>query len=524
MPENILEIRGLNKYFGPVKVLNNVDITIKRGEIHGLVGANGSGKSTLLNILFGNSVIKETSGYRGEIYIEGKKVNIKNTKDSLQYGIGMIHQEFALIPDMTIAENIKLSRENTKGFLDRIFTKDLSFIDKKQNRSDASRVLKRLGLTIDTDILVNKLSTNAKQFIEIAREIDKDYLKILILDEPTAVLNKPDSEKLLAILKELSAKGTSIIFVTHRLDEICQVCDRVTVLRDGTVVSCYNQKDLNIKKLARDMIGGEIIEAVARKKAVKNEVILSFHDFKVEMPGESLKGLDMDIYDGEIVGITSLSGHGKLALGYGVIGFYPTDGKVIYHNKELKTSDTRKNINDGIYFLPDDRKGLGLLPEHSIEENIIFSGFQLKNQFSRGFCKALSLVEKKAAFAHVDNYIQEFDIKCKNKQQKVKELSGGNQQKICIARALTVSPKVLFISEPTRGVDIGAKEKLLNMLVEINEKSGTTIIIASSELDELKRICDRIVILSEGKIAKILPPTAHETEFALAISGEGEGA
>ncbi|HOR86765.1 MAG TPA: ATP-binding cassette domain-containing protein, partial [Bacillota bacterium] len=225
MSEFVMQIEELNKCFGALKALDNVSISIKKGEIHGLIGANGSGKSTLMNVLFGNSVIRESGGYSGEIMIDGQKVEIKTTKDAVKYGIGMIHQEFALIPDMTITENIKLSRENTKPMHKKFFGENLSCIDKEKDRSDAVRALKRLGFTVDTELRAGILSTNTKQFVEIAREVDKKGLKLLFLDEPTAVLNKSDSPKLLEILKELSSEGTAILFVSHRLDEVCALCD-----------------------------------------------------------------------------------------------------------------------------------------------------------------------------------------------------------------------------------------------------------------------------------------------------------
>lgn len=520
MGEFVLQIKELSKCFGALKALDNVSISIKKGEIHGLIGANGSGKSTLMNVLFGNSVIRESGGYSGEIMIDGQKVEIKTTKDAVKYGIGMIHQEFALIPDMTITENIKLSRENTKPMHKKFFGENLSCIDKEKDRSDAVRALKRLGFTVDTELRAGILSTNTKQFVEIAREVDKKGLKLLFLDEPTAVLNKSDSPKLLEILKELSSEGTAILFVSHRLDEVCALCDRITVLRDGAVASCYSREEFSVKTLARDMVGYDVQKTVSERKFIPNDILMSFKDFCVDMPGEEIRGVNFDIYKGEIVGVTSLSGHGKLALGYGVMGFYKTSGEVFYKNKPLVVEDIRGTINRGIYYLPDDRRGSGLLLEHTVAENIVFSGFQIKNMFSKGLTKALGFFDKRKGLSHIESFIKRFEIKCSSPSQKVIELSGGNQQKVCISRALTMKPDILFVSEPTRGVDIGAKEKILDMLVEINRKYGTTLVIASSELDELMRICGRIVVFFEGKLFRILRSDEDEIEFALAISGE----
>ncbi len=268
------------------------------------------------------------------------------------------------------------------------------------------------------------------------------------------------------------------------------------------------------------MIGYDVQKTVSKRKLTADKILLSLRGFEVDMPGEGLAGIDLDIHEGEIVGVTSLSGHGKLALGYGIMGLHKTRGKVLYKGRPLAVSDIRGTISSGIYFLPDDRRGSGLLLEHTVGENIVFSGFHIKNLFSKGIFKDLSFFDSKEGNAHIDIYIKRFEIKCSSPQQKVMELSGGNQQKVCISRALTTKPELLFISEPTRGVDIGAKEKLLAMLTEINAKEGTTLVIASSELEELARICDRIVVLFEGRVFRILEPDADETEFALAISGE----
>ncbi|HOR86794.1 MAG TPA: ATP-binding cassette domain-containing protein, partial [Bacillota bacterium] len=301
---------------------------------------------------------------------------------------------------------------------------------------------------------------------------------------------------------------------------VCALCDRITVLRDGAVASCYSREEFSVKTLARDMVGYDVQKTVSERKFIPNDILMSFKDFCVDMPGEEIRGVNFDIYKGEIVGVTSLSGHGKLALGYGVMGFYKTSGEVFYKNKPLVVEDIRGTINRGIYYLPDDRRGSGLLLEHTVAENIVFSGFHIKNMFSKGLTKTLGFFDKRKGLSHIESFIKRFEIKCSSPSQKVIELSGGNQQKVCISRALTMKPDILFVSEPTRGVDIGAKEKILDMLVEINRKYGATMVIASSELDELMRICGRIVVFFEGKLFRILRSDEDEIEFALAISGE----
>lgn len=523
MGEYVLEIRNLEKYYGQNKVLNDVNLSIRKGEIYGLIGANGSGKSTLMNILFGNSVIAETGGYKGDVLFEGEGVHIRSTTDAIKRGIGMIYQEFVLIPEMTVAENIKLTRENTKNIFRNILKPELSYIDKKKDNEEAEEALEQLGFQIDNSYLVKNISVNAKQFVEIAREVDRKDLKLLLLDEPTAVLNEEDAGKLMKVLKELAKKGTSILFCSHRLHEICEVCDHVTVLRDGKVVSDYAKNELDTKTLAKDMIGYEVTAVKKEHQSQEKKEIVSFKDFSVYMPGEFLDSINLSIYQGEILGLTSLSGHGKLAVGYGVMGLFPVKGEFLLGEEEVDVKNVQKNIEKGIFLLPDDRKNMGLLLEHSVRDNIVFSGFYGRNLFQKKVGGFFSVKDKKGIERYVEEQIEKLEIKCESADQKTKELSGGNQQKVCIARAVLVAPKVLFVMEPTRGVDIGAKEKILDMLVQINREQGTTIVVASSELEELKRISDRIAVFCEGRLSGILPPDASEEEFAFAFTGEEEG-
>lgn len=522
MKEYALEIINLNKFYGKVQVLHDINLKIKKGEIHGIIGPNGCGKSTFMNILFGNSIIKDTGGYKGEIIVDGEKLVMDSPAKAIKNGMGMIHQEFTLLPHMSVSENIKLRRENTIKIGEKIIGKNLTYLDKKKNCEESEIILNKLGFNIDCEFLVKNLSVNAMQFVEIAREIDNKDLKILFLDEPTAVLNIDDSNRLMKVLKELSNKGITIIFVSHRLQEIKEICDKVTVFRDGHIVSQYQKEEITIKKLAHAMMGYDVKKT--KKKSVENrkDVILKLNDFSVKMQGEELKSLNLEVKEGEILGVTSLSGHGKLALGYGLMGLYETDGSVELNNEKTDVKKTKENINKGLFLLPDDRKRMGLLMEHSIEDNIVFSGLYGKNKFLKTIMNHFKIIDKKSINDCVDKYINELEIKCTNKNQKVEELSGGNQQKVCIARALCMNPKILFLLEPTRGVDIGAKEKILDMIIEMNENQNMTVVVISSELEELKRISDRVAVLCEGKLSNILSPNSSDEEFALAYTGEGD--
>lgn len=518
--DTVLSLREISKSYGNVTILKSIDFDVRKGEIHGLVGANGSGKSTLLNILFGNSLVRNTGGYQGEIYLNGKKIRIKSTKDALDHGIGMIHQELNLISELTVEENIKLGRENVFKFTQKLFGSDLACINLKKNLHEIKGILESLEINVDPGTYIKHLPLSQRQFVEIAREIDKENLQLLLLDEPTAVLNKQDVKKLLRVFRVLAQKGIGMIFVSHRLEEIIELCDRVTVLRDGEIAASYVRDDFSLEKIAEDMVGHKVVPTKRVGKTQRGTPVIEFQGFSVYMPGEQLEKLDLTVYEGEILGITSLSGHGKLAVGNGVMGLYQTAGKIMLRGRELNGVKVSEIIARGVNFIPEDRRNMGLLLKHNVLDNIIVTAMQANNSFLFPFFfKSLSWPLRKSAMAYVQTCIQQFQIKCNNLHQRVEELSGGNQQKVCIARTLAIDPDILFIAEPTRGIDLGAKEIVLDRLVKRNEENGNTIIIASSELDELKRLCDRIVVLYEGRVSAILSPQSKDKEFALAFSG-----
>ncbi|MBF0118608.1 MAG: sugar ABC transporter ATP-binding protein [Desulfobacterales bacterium] len=489
----MIKIKNINKKFRDIEVLKSINIEVKEGEIHGIVGANGSGKTTLLNILFGHPNILKTGGYSGEIFINNLKSKISRPNDAIRLGIGMIHQEFAIIPEMTVAENIKIYRENTFKLTDKIFGKNLSYIDKSQNYIDTKSILKTFNIDLDPSLKVFNLSLNMKQFIEIAREIDRKDLKILLLDEPTAILNKEDTVSLISILKKLSKKGISIIYVSHKLDEVIALCERITVMRDGEIIKTYERQEFDSDNISENMMGYKVNKVInAQNREFKN-ILLKFNDFSVDIPGETVKNFNLDVYKGEIIGISGSYGRGNTALSWGIMGLHKTKGEIILNNKKLSNRNVSNILLNGIYMVPEDRRGAGLLLNHSVMENIIFTSLQMKNNFLMPYpFKLFSFINKQKSLDYSKKIIDQLNIKCSSALQKVNELSGGNQQKVCLARAITFDPEILFISEPTRGIDLGAKELILDMLISINKKK-TTIIISSSEIDELKRICDRII-------------------------------
>ncbi|NLM73937.1 MAG: sugar ABC transporter ATP-binding protein [Clostridiaceae bacterium] len=520
MSENLLKLKNISKDYYGNQVLNNINIDINKGEIHALVGENGAGKSTLMNILFGMPVIHSTGGYKGSIEIEGKEVNIATPHDAMNLGIGMVHQEFMLIPGFTITENIKINREITNpNIVSRIFGKSLETLDFKKMNADARKALDKLDMGIDEFTLVAGLPVGHMQFIEIAREIDKTGMKILVFDEPTAVLTETETQNLLKAIKKLAESGIGIIFISHRLDEVMQISDRVTVLRDGEHVATMNTKDTNTHEIAQLMIGRKIsLDRKEKTNHISDETILRIRNFVVKMPGEEVKGLDLDVKKGEIIGIGGLAGQGKLGIANGIMGIYPAKGEVVFEGKPLELNNPKKSIASGLAFVSEDRKGVGLLLDSSIEFNTVFTSMQIHNDFLIKI-GPIKFKDSKKIREHTKKMIKDLDIRCRSPLQNAGSLSGGNQQKVCLARALTQNPKLLLVSEPTRGIDVGAKKLVLDLLRKLNEEQGMTIVMTSSELAELRSICDRIVIICDGKVEGILPPDAPDADFGLMMSG-----
>jgi simple sugar transport system ATP-binding protein len=360
------------------------------------------------------------------------------------------------------------------------------------------------------------------QFIEIAREIDKTNIRLLVLDEPTAVLTESEAENLIKAMKNLAKKGIAIVFISHRLDEIIQASDRVTVLRDGELIVTKKTCETNVVELAELMVGRKVsIDRVLTDRASHNDVMLSIKNLEVAMPGERVKGVDIEVRKGEILGIGGLAGQGKLGIANGVMGIYPARGEIILDGKPLPLNNTKSVLDAGIAYVSEDRKGVGLLLEEPIELNIVFTAMQIHNEFLNNF-KLFKLRSDKAIRDNAVQYIKDLDIRCTSPLQPVGRLSGGNQQKVCVGRALTQKPKMLFVSEPTRGIDIGAKKLILDLLYKLSSETGMTIVMTSSELAELRSICDRIVIICEGKVAGVLHPDAPAADFGLMMSGNAQ--
>lgn len=517
-----LQMQNIEKEYYGNKVLKGINLALRPGEVLALVGENGAGKSTLMNILFGMPVIHSTGGFLGKVYFEGKETHIKSPYQAMELGIGMVHQEFMLLPSFTITENIKLNREYTKpNLISRVCGKKMEILDYKRMTADAKRDLEKVGMTVSEGELVEGLPVGFMQFVEIAREIDKKDIKMIVFDEPTAVLTETESQRLLETIKTISGDGVSVIFISHKLDEIIQAADTIMVMRDGEHVATVDKKDTDVMKLAELMVGRGIDAGQIAKKRdfSKAPTVMSIKNLKVRMPGERVKGVTVDVKKGEILGFGGLAGQGKIGISNGILGLYPTEGEVTYEGEALKLNQPLDSLKRKIAFVSEDRKEVGLLLTESIEDNITIAATRVNRKYLKKY-GIFTQIDKKAQKAQAESMIKELQIKCTSPKQPVGALSGGNQQKVCVARALTLEPDILFVSEPTRGIDIGAKQVLLDYLKKLNREEHMTIVVTSSELKELRSICDRIAIITDGKVEGILPPDASDVDFGLMMSGQ----
>ena len=522
----LLEMKNIQKDFFGNQVLTDINITLQEGEVLGLVGENGAGKSTLMKILFGMDVIRDTGGYGGEILLNGQKVDFKNPFEALEAGIGMVHQEFSLIPGFTATENILLNREPKKhSVISDIFGDRLNVLDRKEMARKSEASIEKMGVHIDSGMVIHDMPVGHKQFTEIARELSKDQLKLLILDEPTAVLTEQEAEALIASIRGMAAQGIAVIFITHRLQEILDVCDKVVVMRDGCVVKEVPAKETGVTEITRWMVGRNV--TVTTKTELKKQsdapIAMSIRKLWVDMPGETVRNVNLDVREGEILGIGGLAGQGKLGIPNGIMGLYDAGGEVTLRGKPIPLNRPRACLDASMAFVSEDRRGVGLLLDETLEWNIAFPAMQIQNKFLKSYLGGLiKWRDEKAIHEITQRYIDELAIKCTSSRQKAKELSGGNQQKVCLAKAFALEPGFLFVSEPTRGIDVGAKALVLEALKKFNRESGVTIVMISSELEELRQTCDRIAIISGGKVAGILPATESAEQFGLLMVSQAK--
>ena len=514
----LLKLQGIKKDFFGNQVLTDINLELHAGEVLGLCGENGAGKSTLMKILFGAADIAETGGYGGDIFLDGEKVSFSSPFEAIAAGIGMVHQEFSLIPGFDATENILLNREPEKyNFISEIFGKRLNTLDRAEMDKRAKESIEKMGVAIDRHMMINTMPVGHKQFTEIARELSKEQLRLLILDEPTAVLTEKEAEALLDSIRGMSERGISVIFITHRLQEILSVCNTVAVMRDGVLVECEKAENMTVASITKSMVGRSVegrTNNAARTISEDAPTVLRIDKLWVDMPGETVRNVSLEVKKGEILGIGGLAGQGKLGIPNGIMGLYEAGGNVEFEGKIIPLNNPRACLDSSFAFVSEDRRGVGLLLDESLEWNVAFPAMQIQNKFLKKYLGGLIKWRDEKAIREVTGkYIDELKIKCTGTKQNARELSGGNQQKVCLAKAFALEPQLLFVSEPTRGIDVGAKALVLDALRKFNAESGVTIVMVSSELEELRATCDRIAIVSGGRISGILPAAASVEDF-----------
>jgi simple sugar transport system ATP-binding protein len=501
-----VEIRGITKAFPGVLANSNVDLDVRAGEIHALVGENGAGKSTLMNILYG--LIHPDSG---EILIDGKPTRIAGPRDAIAKGIGMVHQHFMLIPVFTVGENIMLGREPVTAGL---------IYDQAKARHEIEDLTRRYGLALDADARTGDLPVGLQQRVEIVKVLYRGA-NILILDEPTGVLTPQESKELFGVLRDLVKGGKTIIFISHKLKEVLDISDRITVMRRGKVVGHLITKDTNEEEIATAMVGRAVLLRVDKQPAKPGPVTFRVENLTASSDRgvPALKGISFELRQGEILGIAGVEGNGQSELVEVLAGTRTaTGGKVWLADKDVTAFDARTERHAGIAHIPEDRRGAGLVLNYSIAENMIL-GRQRDSPFS--WHHLVLLLDAIRSWA--TRLVKEFDIRTPSIETPARSLSGGNQQKIIVAREMASQPKVLLASQPTRGVDIGAIEFIHRRIVAERD-GGAAVLLVSAELDEIRSLSDRIAVLYEGHIVSIEPGDAPEERLGLLMTGGGQPA
>ena len=495
--EDLLSMQNITKIYENGFVANKaVNFTIKKGEIHGLVGENGAGKTTLMKVLFGQEIPEE-----GEIFLNGKKVQIPSPLAALDYGIGMVHQHFMLVESLTVAENMVLGNETGNGFQ----------FDYKAAIEKSLEVSKKYNLPINPRATIRDLSVGSKQRVEILKML-LHGAEILLLDEPTAVLTPQETRELFSQLKELKNRGFSIVFISHKLNEVKEICDRITVLRSGESVVTTEIENVSESDISRLMVGRDVMLNIQKKNAEPTEVVLKVRDLtSINKFGvHSFKNLNFDLRAGEILGVAGVEGNGQSELANTLAGLDPIqDGDIRVNNHSLKEMDIRMIRESGFSIIHEDRITIGASSNQSISDNLISDRYYKKENKKNGF------LDFKKIWEDAKNLIDDFKIKCDGYSANVKTLSGGNIQKVVAAREFTSTPKVLIASQPTRGIDVGAAELIRKKMIGLRDDFNTATLLFSADLSELLYGSDSIMVMYNGEIVAYFSDSSQINEEIL---------
>jgi simple sugar transport system ATP-binding protein len=501
----VLEMRHVTKRFPGVVANDDVSFDLRQGEVHALLGENGAGKSTLMNVLYG---LYHPDG--GEIVVNGERVQLGSPRAAIDQGIGMVHQHFMLIPVMTVAENIVLANEPVR---------DGVLLDFAAAEARVRELSERYGLEVDPHATIEKTTVGQQQRVEILKALYRNA-DILVLDEPTAVLTPQEAQELFGIVRSLTSQGKSIIFISHKLNEVLEIADRITVLRRGKLVETLPATGATEESLARLMVGREVLLRVEKGPSTPGEPLLRVEDLRVrdDRDIEKVRGISFEVRAGEIVGIAGIDGNGQTELIDGMTGLRKIDaGRIVVAGDDVTRSSALARFESGLGHIPEDRQRRGLVLEFSIAENIVLHDFRKPPSSRLGWLFPRRLV------AAARRLITEFDVRGGGPQTAAGALSGGNQQKVVLAREIDRDPRVLIAAQPTRGLDVGAIEYVHRRLIEERDE-GRGVLLVSLELEEILSLSDRILVVYEGEIVGEFPPTASEEELGIAMTGGGRRA